>query len=140
MVDVRKGIRSREKTVLQYSSLTPLERECYEGEVQPYRKTDYKPIIYIHHPKYMMYIYYVIYCLTLSKCEDTFYTPYLQFAVNINPSQDYTRVEVSLIGTPFQCQPHLSLYINCPTLHNPHSDTCFPRPRSKSQARKKQPQ
>ena len=36
-----------EKTLLQYSSLTPLERECYEGEVQPYRKTDYKPIIYI---------------------------------------------------------------------------------------------
>ena len=23
------------------------ERECYEEEVQPYRKTDYKPIIYI---------------------------------------------------------------------------------------------
>ena len=22
--------------------------ECYEGEVQPYRKTDYKPIIYIY--------------------------------------------------------------------------------------------
>ena len=22
------------------------ERECYEGEVQPYRKTDYKPIMY----------------------------------------------------------------------------------------------
>ena len=46
MVDVRKGIRS--KTLLQYSSLTPMERECYEGEVQPYRKTDYKPIIYIY--------------------------------------------------------------------------------------------
>ena len=30
-----------------YSSLTPLERERYEGEVQPHRKTDYKPIIYI---------------------------------------------------------------------------------------------
>ena len=42
MVDVRKGIRSK----TQYSSLTPLERECYEGEVQPYRKTDYKPMIY----------------------------------------------------------------------------------------------
>ena len=37
------------KTLLQYSSLTTLERECYEGEVQPYRKTDYKPIIYIYH-------------------------------------------------------------------------------------------
>ena len=38
---------SGRKTLLQYSSLTPLERECYEGEVEPYRKTDYKPIIYI---------------------------------------------------------------------------------------------
>ena len=34
------------KTLLQYTSLTPLERECYE--VQPYRKTDYKLIIYIY--------------------------------------------------------------------------------------------
>ena len=33
------------KTLLQYSSLTPLERECYEGKVQPYRKTDYKPMM-----------------------------------------------------------------------------------------------
>ena len=33
------------KTLLQYSSLTPLESECYEGEVQPYRKTDYKPMM-----------------------------------------------------------------------------------------------
>ena len=24
-----------------------MERECYEEEVQPYRKTDYKPIIII---------------------------------------------------------------------------------------------
>ena len=24
-----------------------MERECYEEEVQPYRKMDYKPIIYI---------------------------------------------------------------------------------------------
>ena len=46
VVDVRKGIRSK-KTLLKYSSLTPMERECYEGEVQPYRKTDYKPMIYI---------------------------------------------------------------------------------------------
>ena len=38
------GRASGRKTLLQYSSLTPLER--YEGEVQPYRKTDYKPIIY----------------------------------------------------------------------------------------------
>ena len=40
------GRVSGRKTLLQYSSLTPLERECYEGE--PYRKTDYKPIIYIY--------------------------------------------------------------------------------------------
>ena len=38
------GWASGRKTLLQYSSLTPLERECYEGEVPPYRKTDYKPI------------------------------------------------------------------------------------------------
>ena len=41
------GRASGRKTLLQYSLLTPLERECYEGEVQPYRKTDYKLIIYI---------------------------------------------------------------------------------------------
>ena len=41
------GRASGRKTLLQYSSLTPLERECYEGEVHPYRKTDYKPMIYI---------------------------------------------------------------------------------------------
>ena len=36
------GRASCRKTLLQYSTLTPLERECYEGGVQPYRKTDYK--------------------------------------------------------------------------------------------------
>ena len=36
------------KTLLQYSSSTLLKRECYEEEVQPHRKTDYKPIIYIY--------------------------------------------------------------------------------------------
>ena len=36
-----------EKLLHQYSSLTPLEMECYEGEVQPYRKIDYKPILHI---------------------------------------------------------------------------------------------
>ena len=35
------------KTLLQYSSLTLLEKECYKEEVQPYWKTDYKPMIYI---------------------------------------------------------------------------------------------
>ena len=44
---VASGRASGRKTLLQYSSLTPLERECCEGEVQPYRKTDYKPIIYV---------------------------------------------------------------------------------------------
>ena len=31
----------------------PIEMECYEGEVQPYRKTDYKPMmmIYVHSKK-----------------------------------------------------------------------------------------
>ena len=42
------GRPSGRKTLLQHSSLIPLGRECYEGEVQPYRKTDYKPIIYIY--------------------------------------------------------------------------------------------
>ena len=42
------GRASCRKTLLKYYSLTPLERECYEGEVQPYRKTDYKTIIYIY--------------------------------------------------------------------------------------------
>ena len=46
VVDVRKGIRS--KNAAPILLLTPLERECYEGEVQPYRKTDYKPIICIY--------------------------------------------------------------------------------------------
>ena len=41
------GRASGRKTLLQYSSLAPLERECYEGEVQPYRKTDYKPMMMI---------------------------------------------------------------------------------------------
>ena len=35
------------KMLLQYYSLTPLERERYEGDVQPSLKTYYKPIIYI---------------------------------------------------------------------------------------------
>ena len=39
------GRASGRKTLLQYSSLTPLKRECYEGEVQPYRKTDCKPMM-----------------------------------------------------------------------------------------------
>ena len=46
MVDVRKGIQWKNAAPILFISLTPLERECYEGEVQPYQKTDYKPIIY----------------------------------------------------------------------------------------------
>ena len=39
------------KMLLQYYSfsLTLLERGCYEGEVQPYRKTDYKSMMMIRH-------------------------------------------------------------------------------------------
>ena len=38
------------KTLLQYSSfmITLLERQCYEGEVQPDRKMDHTPSIYIN--------------------------------------------------------------------------------------------
>ena len=32
-----------------------MERECYEEEVQPYRKTDHKPIIYIY--IYILFIF-----------------------------------------------------------------------------------
>ena len=34
------------KTLLQYSSSTLLKKECDKEEVHPYRKTDYKPMIY----------------------------------------------------------------------------------------------
>ena len=33
------------KILLQYSTINTLGRECYEGEVQPYWKTDYKPMM-----------------------------------------------------------------------------------------------
>ena len=42
------GKASGHKTLPQYSSLTLLKKECYEDEVQPHRKTDYKPMIYIY--------------------------------------------------------------------------------------------
>ena len=35
--------------MLECKELTPLEREYYEEEVQPYQKIEYKPIIYIYH-------------------------------------------------------------------------------------------
>ena len=41
--------QGRKKTLIQYSSIhTPEEGECYEEEVQPHRKTDYNPMIYIY--------------------------------------------------------------------------------------------
>ena len=52
-----------------------------------------------------------------AKCQDTFYTPHPQSAVNINPSQHYTRVEVSLIETPFPYLSNPSLHITCFTQH-----------------------
>ena len=33
--------------LVEYTSLAPLERERYEGEIQPYRKTDYKLMMMI---------------------------------------------------------------------------------------------
>ena len=44
--EVRKGIRSENSAPILFI-YTP-RKECYEGEVQPYWKTDYKPIIYIY--------------------------------------------------------------------------------------------
>ena len=73
----------------------------------------------------------------LSVCvqQDTLYTLHPHSAVNTNPSQDYTRVEVSLIGTPFPCMstPPLSIY-QPPTPHNSNYHTPSPHPRSKSSA------
>ena len=62
-----------------------------------------------------------------AKCQDTFYTPHPQSAVNINPSQDYTRLEVSLIETPFPCQP-TSVYQPPPPLHPHNSQSSFSHP------------
>ena len=42
------GRVSGHKNSALYSSSTLLKKECYEEEVQPYRKTDYKPLIYIY--------------------------------------------------------------------------------------------
>ena len=53
------GRASGYTTLLQYSSTnTPEEGECYEEEVQPHRKTDYKPMIYI-----------ILYCFCVCKFE-----------------------------------------------------------------------
>ena len=68
---------------------------------------------------------------TISVCVKTHYIPAPSISVNINLSQDYTRVEVSLIETPFPWQTHLYLYINPPytlTIHNPHSHPLQPPP------------
>ena len=37
-----------------------MENECYEEEVQPYRKTDYKPIIYIQYDSFDIIFVYQI--------------------------------------------------------------------------------
>ena len=44
------------KTLFQYFSLTPMEIECYDGEVQPYRKSDYKPIIIYQYYSFIIII------------------------------------------------------------------------------------
>ena len=47
MVDARKGTWSYKLS--QYSSLlTLIWKECCDEEVQPHRKMDYKPMIYIY--------------------------------------------------------------------------------------------
>ena len=72
------GRASGRKTLLQYFSLTPLERECYEGEVQPYRKTDYKPIIYhIYNYRIIMFIRVVL-------------------LININTNNSYITIIISM--------------------------------------------
>ena len=61
VVDRSGKASGRKKTLLQYSSLTPLERECYEEEVQPYRKTDYKPMMMMNsivNTCALLFIYY----------------------------------------------------------------------------------
>ena len=77
-----------------------------------------------------------------AKCQDTFYNSHPQSAVIINPSQDYTTLEVSLIETPMPtplpCQHHLCL--STPPPCTPQFTTLIltpllpPRPRSKSPA------
>ena len=53
------GMASGHKTLLQYSSTnTPQGGECYEEEVQPNRKTDYKPMIYIIWNSHMFFHIY----------------------------------------------------------------------------------
>ena len=60
-----------------------------------------------------------------AKCQDTFYTTHPQSAVNINPSQDYTRLEVSLIGYLSHANPPLSII---PPLHPHNSQSSFSHP------------
>ena len=49
---MRKGDEDWVKKCMEYRVGRPrqkeMEKECYEEEVQPYRKVDYKPIIYIY--------------------------------------------------------------------------------------------
>ena len=48
ILNERTSDMSDVNTLFQYSSLTLLEMECYKWCVQPYRKMDYKPIMYIN--------------------------------------------------------------------------------------------
>ena len=50
VVDVRKDILSKNAAPILFIM-------CYKGEVQPYRKTDYKPIIYHLHRCYIKKMY-----------------------------------------------------------------------------------
>ena len=47
-----------------------MDKECYEEEVQPYRKMDYKPIIYIYNSNYNYSItityFHMFFCLLLT--------------------------------------------------------------------------
>ena len=44
----RTWLESVEADMTEIEINKEMEKECYEEEVQPYRKTDYKPIIYIY--------------------------------------------------------------------------------------------
>ena len=59
--------------MLQYSSLKLLKRECYEVEVQHYRKMDYNPMLHMYvtenyKPMYCIVLYcIVLYCIVQIK-------------------------------------------------------------------------
>ena len=57
-MDAQEGHPVVKKRCSNTLSLTPLERECYEGEVQPYRNTDYKPMMMMSAALYMFVRYF----------------------------------------------------------------------------------